>query len=49
LYNLTSLKGNLVQETGRAGRDHNPAKCIIFYTRHDICTNYTIVAQRRES
>ena len=47
LYNLTSLKGNLVQETGRVGRDYNPAKCILFYTRHDICTNYTIVVQKR--
>lgn len=41
--------GNLVQETGRAGRDRNPAKSVIFYSRHDICTNYTIITQGRES
>ncbi|RGB29050.1 P-loop containing nucleoside triphosphate hydrolase protein, partial [Rhizophagus diaphanus] len=48
-YSFPLSIGNLVQETGRAGRDHNPAKCIIFYTRHDICTNYTIITQSRES
>ncbi|GBC32971.2 DNA helicase RecQ [Rhizophagus irregularis DAOM 181602=DAOM 197198] len=45
----SSLDSNLIQETGRVRRDHNPAKCIIFYTCHDICTNYTIIIQSRES
>ncbi|UZO26693.1 uncharacterized protein OCT59_018907 [Rhizophagus irregularis] len=48
-YSFPLSIGNFVQETRRAGRDHNPAKCIIFYTRHDICTNYTIITQSRES
>ncbi|CAJ0837776.1 13542_t:CDS:2, partial [Entrophospora sp. SA101] len=48
-YTFPLSIGNLVQETGRAGRDHNSAKSVIFYSRHDICTNYTIITQGRES
>ncbi|CAG8646655.1 4068_t:CDS:10, partial [Funneliformis caledonium] len=35
-------------ETGRAERDHNPAKSVIFYSCHDICINYIIITQGRE-
>ncbi|CAJ0636414.1 2898_t:CDS:10, partial [Entrophospora sp. SA101] len=47
-YTFPLSIGNLVQETGRAERDHNSAKSVIFYSRHDICTNYTIITQGRE-
>ncbi|CAG8643193.1 9168_t:CDS:10, partial [Ambispora gerdemannii] len=39
----------LVQETGRAGRDRNSAKSVIFYTRHDVCTNYNVITQGKET
>jgi superfamily II DNA helicase RecQ len=40
---------NLIQEAGRAGRDGNTAKHFIFYSKKDIRTNYSIIAEYRET
>ncbi|RHZ48037.1 hypothetical protein Glove_562g38 [Diversispora epigaea] len=39
---------NLVQESGRAGRDGNFSNHIIFYSKKDIRTNYSIIAEYKE-
>ncbi|CAB4373272.1 unnamed protein product [Rhizophagus irregularis] len=39
---------NLIQEAGRAGRDGNTATHVIFFSKKDICTNYSIIAEYRE-
>ncbi|PKK65464.1 P-loop containing nucleoside triphosphate hydrolase protein [Rhizophagus irregularis] len=40
---------SLIQEAGRTGRDGNMAKHFIFYSKKDIYTNYSIVAEHRET
>ncbi|EXX53255.1 Sgs1p [Rhizophagus irregularis DAOM 197198w] len=41
---------NLVQQIGRAGRDGNKAKSIIFYSiKKDLRTNFGILAENRET
>lgn len=40
--------GNFIQESGRAGRDGNPAQSILFYSRNDIKTVYAIITGGRE-
>ncbi|PKY58178.1 P-loop containing nucleoside triphosphate hydrolase protein [Rhizophagus irregularis] len=41
---------NLVQQIGRAGRDGNEAKSIIFYSiKKDLRTNFGILAENRET
>ncbi|PKC62659.1 hypothetical protein RhiirA1_464851 [Rhizophagus irregularis] len=40
---------NLIQVVGRAGRDGNTAKHFIFYSKKDIRTNYSIIAEYRET
>ncbi|RGB21786.1 putative sgs1 protein [Rhizophagus diaphanus] len=36
---------NLIQEAGHAGRDGNTATNVIFYSKKDVCINYSIVAE----
>ncbi|PKK69994.1 putative sgs1 protein [Rhizophagus irregularis] len=40
---------SLIQEAGRAGRDGNTANHFIFYSKKDIRTNYSIIAEYRET
>ncbi|CAB4441893.1 unnamed protein product [Rhizophagus irregularis] len=41
---------NLIQHIGRAGRDGNEAKSVIFYsTKKDLRTNFGILAENRET
>ncbi|CAB5216519.1 unnamed protein product, partial [Rhizophagus irregularis] len=48
-YTFPSSISNFIQESGRAGRDGNPAQSILFYSRNDIKTVYTIITGGRES
>jgi superfamily II DNA helicase RecQ len=47
--NHTSFAANLIQEAGRAGRDGNTAIHVIFFSKKDIRTNYSIIAEYRET
>lgn len=40
---------NLIQEAGHAGRDGNTATHVIFFSKKDIRTNYSIIAEYRET
>jgi superfamily II DNA helicase RecQ len=43
------ILANLIQEIGRAGRDGNEAKSVIFYSiKKDLRTNFGILAENRE-
>ena len=44
-----TLIANLIQEAGCAGRNGNMAKHFIFYSKKDICTNYSIIAEYQET
>ncbi|CAG8855662.1 37964_t:CDS:2, partial [Gigaspora margarita] len=47
-YTFLMSMTDLIQNSGRARRDQKPdAKCVILYTRKDICTNYAIIAGDR--
>ncbi|CAG8774144.1 45294_t:CDS:10, partial [Gigaspora margarita] len=49
-YNFLMSMTDLIQNSGRAGRNRKPgAKCVILYTRKDIRTNYAIIADNRMS
>src|SRR3989442_765685 len=49
LYLFCAIIANLIQEAGRAGRDGNTATHFIFFSKKDIRTNYSIVAEHRET
>jgi superfamily II DNA helicase RecQ len=38
----------MIQEIGRAARDKQPAKSVLFYSRGDIWSVYSIVSSGRE-
>ncbi|CAJ0865377.1 15794_t:CDS:2, partial [Entrophospora sp. SA101] len=40
--------GNMIQEIGRAARDKHPAKSVLFYSRGDIWSVYSIASSGRE-
>jgi superfamily II DNA helicase RecQ len=40
--------GNLIQEIGRAGRDKIQSKSVLFFSRNDIRSIYSIVTGGRE-
>ena len=38
---------NYLQEAGRAGRDRNPARCVLFYTPEDVENQFSMSARSR--
>lgn len=40
---------NLIQEAGRARCDGNTATHVLFFSKKDIRTNYSIIAEYRET
>ncbi|CAI2197235.1 10768_t:CDS:2, partial [Funneliformis geosporum] len=48
VIHVKALIINLIQKAGRAGQNGNIAMYIVFFSKKDICTNYSIIAKYQE-
>jgi len=48
-YNMTKDVESYYQEAGRAGRDGEPADCVLFYSGQDVRTNLWLIENARDT
>ena len=48
-FNMTKDVESYYQEAGRAGRDGEPADCVLFYSGQDVRTNLWLIENSRDS